>query len=184
MIDPASSSALDGAISKAKAAGIPVLIVNGGPVTSTDCYQLVDDQGAVTTATSNWLVKKLNGKGNVLILRGIAGTESDKDYYAAMMNVFNKYPGIKVVGSVYASWTDSISQSAVSTILPSLPKVDGIEGEGGDEYGAVQAFIAAGKPIPAVTGGNRGNYISWWADLIKADPTFTSYSTALCCAIT
>lgn len=176
IIDPGSPTALNGAIDQAKAANIPVLIVNGGPVTDTNCYQLVFDQRAVTKAATDWTVKQLNGKGNLLLIRGISGVESDIEYYDGMQQIINQNPGIKVVGSVYGQWTDSVAQTAVAQILPSLPQVDGIVGEGGDEIGAIQAFQAAGRPIPVVSGGNRGNYLNWWNEQLQKDSNFKSYS--------
>ena len=176
IIDPSSPTALDGAISKAKAANIPVIIANDGPVDSTDCYQLVVNHRTMTRDTATWLCQKLNGKGNVLVLRGIAGTQSDKEYYDGMSQVFKTYPDIKIVGSVYGNWTNSIAQNAVASVLPSLPKVDGVEGEGGDAIGAMQAFQMAGKQIPILVGGNRGIFLKWWSDQLKKDPSFTDYS--------
>ena len=41
-----------------------------------------------------------------------------------------------------------MAQKAVSGILPSLPEVVGIVDQGGDGYGAAQAFTAAGQPTP------------------------------------
>ncbi|MGD0622419.1 MAG: substrate-binding domain-containing protein [Thermacetogeniaceae bacterium] len=176
VLDPGSPTALNGAIAKAQAANIPVIVINDGPVTTTYSYQLINDSAAVSRDTTLWMIKQMGGKGNVLILRGIAGTSYDIDSYNATMDVINQYPGIKVVGTVYCNWTDSVAQTAVANILPSLPRVDGIVGQGGDEYGAAQAFIAAGRPIPVITGGNRGNYLNWWIQESAQNPKFVSFS--------
>jgi ribose transport system substrate-binding protein len=167
IIDPGSPTALNGVIAKAKAAGIPTIIVNDGPVTSKDCYQLNFRLSDVTRIEAEYVVEHLKGKGNVLVIRGTAGNQSEADLYKGHMDVFKKYPGIKIVGTVYGNWTHSVALSAIAGILPSLPKVDAVVGQGGDEYAAIMAFQAAGKPVPLVTGGNRGNFLHWWAEEAK-----------------
>ena len=48
-------------------------------------------------------------------------------------------------------------------MLPGLSQVDAVIGEGGEEYGVLQAFEAANREIPIIISGNRGNFLSWWA---------------------
>ena len=71
--------------------------------------------------------------------------------------------GIKVV--VFDSLTEADNakaQSAVANLLPSMPNIDAVLSEG--SYGVVQAFLAAGKPVPLVIGNNRAEFILWWID--------------------
>lgn len=164
IVDPGSATALNGAIEDATAADIPVIITNGGPVTTDKCYQINFDYTAAITPAAQYVVDRLNKKGNVLISRGIAGVPSDDGFYAGMRQVFDQYPDINIVGEVYSEWTTSVAQQQIASILPSLDKVDAVIGEGGDGYGAVQAFEAANREVPLVIGGNRGNFLSWWAN--------------------
>ncbi|MBC5648212.1 substrate-binding domain-containing protein [Christensenella tenuis] len=164
IVDPGSATALNGAIEDAEAAGVPVIIANGGPVTTDKCYQINFDYTAAITPAAEYVVDRLNGKGDVLISRGIAGVPSDDGFYAGMMQVFEQYPDINIVGEVYSEWTTSVAQQQIASILPSLDNVDAVIGEGGDGYGAVQAFEAANREVPLVIGGNRGNFLSWWAN--------------------
>ncbi|TIU92303.1 MAG: ABC transporter substrate-binding protein, partial [Mesorhizobium sp.] len=55
-------------------------------------------------------------------------------------------------------------QKAVATILPSLPEIVGVVDQGGDGYGAAQAFAAAGKPRPTIIMGNRQDELKWWKE--------------------
>ena len=68
-------------------------------------------------------------------------------------------------------------QQQIASILPGIPQVDGILGQGGDEYGALQAFLAAGRKVPVIIGGNRGNFLKWWSEQ-KAKTGYKSYSWA------
>lgn len=162
IIDPTSSSGLDGAIKEAKDAGVEVMIFNDGPVTSPDCYQLNVDCIYNFGYLTEWACEKLNYEGNVLLVRGIAGTSYDELAYKGAKDVLDKYEGMNVVGEVYGEWTSTVTQTEISAILPSLPKVDLVVGQSGDAYGAAMAFEAAGLDIPLITGGNRGEFLNWW----------------------
>jgi ribose transport system substrate-binding protein len=49
-------------------------------------------------------------------------------------------------------------------VLPSLPEIDAIVTQGGDGYGAAQAFRAAGRDIPIIIMGNRQDELAWWQE--------------------
>jgi len=55
-----------------------------------------------------------------------------------------------------------VAQRAVAGILPSLPDVVGVVTQGGDGYGAAQAFAAAKRPTPTIVMGNREDELVWW----------------------
>ncbi|MDC7226823.1 MAG: substrate-binding domain-containing protein [Spirochaetales bacterium] len=169
IVDPGSASGLNGAIESAVDAGIPVVVVNGGPVTTNAPYQINFPYRKIINVPAQFVADSLDGEGNVIIIRGIAGVPADAEFYAGMMDIFNKYPGINIVGEVYGEWTGSVAQQQVASILPSCPEVDAVIGEGGDAYGAMQAFEAAGREIPLIIGGNRGNFLTWWAAEAKAN---------------
>lgn len=57
-----------------------------------------------------------------------------------------------------------MAQKAVAGILPSLPDIVGVVTQGGDGYGAAEAFAAAGRPTPLIVMGNRQDELKWWAE--------------------
>jgi ribose transport system substrate-binding protein len=177
IIDPGSGSGLNGAIDKAVSAGIPVVIVNDGPVTSDKCYQILWDTDAMASNAANHLAELMNKKGSIIEIRGLAGVPFDDAFHASVVKALKAFPNIKVVGTVYGEWTESVAQQQIAGILPGLKQVDGILGQGGDEYGALQAFQAAGRKIPIIIGGNRGNFLTWWSQE-KAKNGYKSFSWA------
>ena len=177
IVDPGSASGLNGAIEKAAKAGIPVVIVNDGPVTTDQCYQINFDTAQMANDAASYLVDALGEKGNIIEIRGMAGVPFDDTFHKALSDEFTKYPGIEVVGEVYGEWTESVSQKQITSILPGIKQVDGVVGQGGDAYGALQAFKAAGRDLPIVIGGNRGNFLSWWANE-KAATGYETFSWA------
>ncbi len=148
IIDPGSGSGLNGAIDKAVSAGIPVVIVNDGPVTDQNCYQILWDTDSMATNAVNHLAELLGRTGDIIEIRGLAGVPFDDAFHASVVKALKAYQNIKVVGTVYGEWTESVAQQQIASILPGLKKVDGVLGQGGDEYGALEAFQAAGQENP------------------------------------
>jgi len=66
----------------------------------------------------------------------------------------------------------------VATVLPSLPDVVGIVDQGGDGYGAAQAFAAANRPRPTIIMGNRQDELQWWKEQ-KAKDGYTTWSASI-----
>jgi ribose transport system substrate-binding protein len=171
VIDAASETALNGIIAKACAAGIKVLAFDS--IVSAPCsYKLnFDFKGYMTTLTND-IMKMIGGKGNIIIVRGVKGSAPDNDMYAAQTEALKKFPDVKVVATVYGQATGSVAQAAVANVLPSLPRVDAVLGQGGgDDYGIAQAFEQFGGPYankpPVIAGGGSSNFIHWWAEQQK-----------------
>lgn len=110
IIDPGSGSALNGAIEKADAAGIPGIIVNDGPVTTDKCYQINWDTGAMAKTAVDHLAEILGGKGDIIEIRGLAGVSFDEHFHNGVVEALKAYPDINVVASVYGEWTESVAQ--------------------------------------------------------------------------
>jgi ribose transport system substrate-binding protein len=82
-------------------------------------------------------------------------------FRAGMTQGFKGYPNIKIVGSVYGNWTESIAESAVAAILPSLPTVNAVITATNEAYGAIEAFEAAGRPLPLAIGDGCACFSDW-----------------------
>lgn len=166
-VDAASETAVNGVIEKACAAGIKV--VSFDSIASAPCnYQLNFDFKGYKQEQAEWVFKKLGGKGNIIQVRGVKGSAPDNDMFNSQSEVLKKYPDIKVVATVYGQATASVAQSAIANVLPSLPQVDAVIGQGGsDDFGIAQAFEQFGgaykdKP-PVIEGGGSTDFIKWWA---------------------
>ncbi|MBN1838263.1 MAG: ABC transporter substrate-binding protein [Spirochaetales bacterium] len=172
VLNAASPTALNGACKAAAEAGIPVVSFDG-IVTEPSAWRLNFDYPSMCYDQMVYLNKRLNGKGNILEIRGLAGTSIDDDIHLGVERGLKEFPGLKVVGTVYGSWTQTVAQKAVAGVLPTLPKVDGVATQGGDGYGCAQAFKAAGRPYPIIALGNRYDELVWWKEQHDA----TGYTT-------
>ncbi|MBV9274782.1 MAG: ABC transporter substrate-binding protein [Verrucomicrobia bacterium] len=162
LINAASPTALNGAVAQAVQQGIKVIIFDS-LTTGTDAYQISYDVSSWGEIAAKYVVKRLGSKGgNVLITRGVVGSQPELLIYNAVKEVLKDHPEIHVLGEVDTEADNAKAQSAVANLLPSMPNIDAVLTEG--SYGVVQAFLAAGKPVPLVIGNNRAEFIRWWAD--------------------
>jgi ribose transport system substrate-binding protein len=178
VLDPNSTTALNGVIAKAKAAGIPVLITDSGPVTSTIPYQLNTDNWDTMYVQGQYIAQRLHGSGNVLEVRGIPGLANEQSFHEALLAAFKPYPKIHIVASVWGQWDDAVAETKSAAIISSLPTINAVACQGGS-YGVIEAFEAAGRPIPVIGGDNRGTFLHWWANEQKKNGYETlSYMTS------
>lgn len=175
VIDAASPTALNGVIQQACNAHV-VVVVFDSLATAPCAYKVAYDYVELGRIEADYVAKRLDGKGNVLEVRGIAGTSVDDDIHKGIVEAFAKFPGIKLVGSVHGNWTQSIAQKEVAGILPSLPKIDAVVDQGGDGYGTYQAFKAAGRPTPLIIMGNRQDELQLWKQLAGAPGGYETIS--------
>jgi ribose transport system substrate-binding protein len=167
VIDPTSTTALNGVIAKAHAAGIPVLVTESGPVTSNVPYELNEDNWADMYLAGQYIAKELHGVGNVIEDRGVAGDTNETVFHYGLLGALKPYPKIHIVASVWGAWDDATSETATAAVISGLPTINAIAGQGGT-YGVLEAIKAAGRPVPVVTGDNRGTFLHWWAAESKA----------------
>jgi ribose transport system substrate-binding protein len=177
VLNSASPTALNGACEAARKAGV-IVVSFDGVVTAPSAWKIDFDYGDMIFDQMTYLNKRLNGKGNILEIRGIAGTSIDPNMHNGAIKGEKEYPGLKVVASVYGNWTQTVAQKAVASVLPTLPKIDGVITQGGDGYGCAMAFKAAGRPYPIICLGNRYDELMWW----KKEKAATGYSTMSNCS--
>ncbi|WFP77230.1 ABC transporter substrate-binding protein [Mesorhizobium sp. WSM4906] len=168
VINAASPDALNGAIKQACDAGI-VVVSFDGIVTEPCAYRVVVDFKDMGKQEVEQMAKFQPKGGNLLEIRGLAGTSIDDAIHAGILEGVAAHPEFKIVGSVTGDWDQTTAQKAVATILPSLPDVVGIVDQGGDGYGAAQAFAAANKPRPTIIMGNRQDELKWWKEQKEKD---------------
>jgi ribose transport system substrate-binding protein len=161
VIDAASPTALNGAIKEACDAGI-IVVSFDGIVTEPCAWRIAVDFKGMGESQIDYLAKKLPKGGNLLEIRGLAGVSVDDEIHAGIEAGVKKNPQFKVVGSVNGDWAQDVAQRAVAGILPSLPEIAAVVTQGGDGYGAAQAFAAAKRPTPTIVMGNREDELVWW----------------------
>ncbi|MFO1121973.1 MAG: ABC transporter substrate-binding protein [Hyphomicrobiales bacterium] len=163
VVNAASPDALNGVIKQACDAGI-IVVSFDGIVTEPCAWRIAVDFKAMGASEVEYLAKKMPEGGNLLEIRGLAGVFVDDEISKGINETVAKYPQFKIVGSVHGDWAQEVAQKAVAGILPSLPEIKAVVTQGGDGYGAAQAFAAAGRPTPLIIMGNRQDELQWWKE--------------------
>jgi ribose transport system substrate-binding protein len=174
VLNSASPTALNGACKAAKEAGVPVVSFDG-IVTEPSAWRVNFDYPSMCYDEMKYVAARLKGKGNVLEIRGLAGTSIDDDIHSGVAKGAKEWAGLKVVAAVYGSWTQTVAQKAVSQVISTLPKIDAVVTQGGDGFGCAQAFKAAGRPAPLICLGNRYDELQWWKEQHAANG-YTTFS--------
>lgn len=113
-------------LDKAKAAGIPVLIVdNDTPWPGKLCYIGTDNRVGGKLA-GDYLVKILGGHGKVAIIRGILGVSSHDDRVAGFQEAIAQAPGLQVVTIQPANSERASALTVMENILTSNPDLNAV----------------------------------------------------------
>jgi ribose transport system substrate-binding protein len=164
VINAANPESLNSVIEEACAQGIPVVSFDG-TVTADCAYRVGVDFVDMGYQEVKYLADKLPDGGNLLEIRGLAGTSIDEQISEGIHKGVEEFPQFTIVGSVHGDWAGDVTQQAVAGILPSLPEdIVGVVTQGGDGYGAAKALEDAGRPRPIIIMGNRQDELAWWKE--------------------
>ncbi|KQO62470.1 D-ribose ABC transporter substrate-binding protein [Curtobacterium sp. Leaf261] len=168
ILDPANASGSIGAVKKADAAGIPVILVNAEiNQTGLAKAQLVSNnaQGAAIGA-QQW-VKDVGDSGNYAELFGAPSDNNAQTRSNGYKTVLSQYPNLKEVAKQVANWDRTQGHDKTQSILQANPDIKGIIA-GNDEMalGAIAALKESGKLDQVKVGGFDGSPDA--ADAIKA----------------
>jgi ribose transport system substrate-binding protein len=159
-----SDTALNGAIKEACDAGVTVVSFASG-VTEPCAYNVDYNLDSYAKIELDFIASKFGDAPiNILEIRGMAGDGFDKRLNEGVMKALADHPTYTKVGEVFGQWTATVAQKEVAGILPSLPKIDAVLTQGGDGWGAMQAFKAAGLEPPIIIMGNRQDELQAWKD--------------------
>ena len=178
VINSASPDALNGAIKEACDAGVTVVSFDG-IVTEPCAWRIAVNFKQMGKDEITFLKEKFPKGGNILEIRGLAGVFVDDEISKGIHEGIAENPQFKIVGSVHGDWDQAKAQAAVAGILPSLPDdVIAVVTQGGDGYGAAQAFKAAGRKTPTIIMGNRQDELAWWKEQKDANG-YETYSASI-----
>lgn len=160
IVNPAAADPLDPVLQRVMKQGIPVVTVARRPKSDAAFVSFVtaSDQ-ALARLNATWLAERLGGKGNIVLLPGLAGASPAEMRLKAAKEVFSQYPGLKVLDTQYTGWSPANGKTVTAAMIQKFGKtIQGVWADSGLQgSGAVEAFLAAGvagKDIPPITGGD------------------------------
>jgi len=170
---PLAGPPLAPAIDEAGKAGVPVVILDNVIADAEYSVNVWSQNNSPAAAGVAGLVKK----GNILIVRGIAGNPVEQAFHDAAIADIKACPGLKIAGTIYGKWTNASATAETVKWLAANPdvKVDGVIQHGIMMAGIIQAFLQSGRPVPPISGGGcQGGELSWW---LKNKATYRSVAT-------
>ena len=142
-VAPAGVSEILPVLEKAKAAGIPVIIMDTdinwpGKVS----YVGADNRNAGKLA-GEYIVKQIGGKGKVAVIRGILGVATHEDRLAGFKDAIAAAPGITLVAVQPANSERALGMSVMENLLTTYPDVRAVFATNDQmALGAVEAIAA------------------------------------------
>ncbi|HEX7225297.1 MAG TPA: substrate-binding domain-containing protein [Candidatus Limnocylindria bacterium] len=157
IVNPADRSALDDAIAEATEAGITVVAVDQA-VTEESAFVLSNDQEEYAYLGATWLFEQLDGEGDVIYMRGIAGAAADDDRDAGFQRALEENPGINVVYEVHTDWDQGKGVQQLNDFLATGDNYDGIWTSGIDNV-IVDALIEAEAELVPIVGADNAGFV-------------------------
>jgi ribose transport system substrate-binding protein len=152
-VTPSGSKEIIPAIVKANQEKIPVIVLD----TRVDSTLLAESGGKIETfigsdnyeggrIAGKYIVDRLGGNGNVVLLEGIPGHETGDARLSGFHNVVDSQPGIKILTSQTANWERDQGFNVFQNIMQSYPEVQALFACSDlMALGAIEAIAAAGK---------------------------------------
>ncbi|SEB63185.1 monosaccharide ABC transporter substrate-binding protein, CUT2 family [Paramicrobacterium humi] len=162
VVIPASSTALVPAVEEACDAGITVVVLDADM--DAPCATIVrNDYGMWGEVSLQPALDAIDGKGNIVLNRGVIGSQPEEEFYARQKEILKDYPDVKIAAEINGFCDSSTAQKEITGILGSLPEIAAVPGCIGG-MGIVQAFESAGRDLPAVVFDTDGKSLKFWKD--------------------
>lgn len=147
LVSPAEVS-VQSAISKAYDKGVGVVLLDRGVPGDKYTVHIGGDNVDIGRQAAEYIVKRLNGKGIVLMIQGKGGADATNDRREGAMAVFKKNPGIQVIMGDDCKYQRQAAQNYMDTFLQSGKPFDAVYAHNDEmAIGAYQAYDhAATKP--------------------------------------
>jgi ribose transport system substrate-binding protein len=191
IISPTATEALTPAVEKAAATGIPVVVFDRG-VNTKDMTTFVTPVGgyAYGAAGAQWLVDKMGGKGNMLVLRVLPGVDVLENRWAAARAIIEEYPDINVLGVEFTEHDPAKAKAITLDYLQRYGQIDGIYADfGGVGVAIYEAFQEAGAEFPPMTAEDYNGWLKVWSEnkdtvqsIAPTNPTY-QWRTAILAAV-
>lgn len=146
IIDPTDSDAIVSGIETANENNIPVITIdraaNGGKVVSHLGFDAIKSGGIA----GEFLAKSLDGKGKVVEIQGILGTNVAQDRSEGFNKAIDKYDDIEIVSQQSANFDRAEAMKVMENILQANSEIDGVYAANDEMVlGALEAIEGAGR---------------------------------------
>jgi ribose transport system substrate-binding protein len=116
IVYPISPTALNKVAKAACDKGV-VVISYDSEITEPCTYVVKVDAVDLGRTRAQWLADELGGKGNIVVITGVAGTSFNEDVIKGQNEVFAKYPDINILAEVDGEWEHAGAKLRLTEIL-------------------------------------------------------------------
>jgi ribose transport system substrate-binding protein len=142
-VAPAGAAEVLPVLEHARAAGIPVLIVDTDINWPSKLSYIGADNQRAGRLAGEFIATALDGKGKVAVIRGILGVATHEDRLAGFREAIAKVPGVVCVAVQPANSERALGMSVMENILTSHPDVRAVFATNDQmALGAVEAIAA------------------------------------------
>ena len=153
IVAPNQKSSVTSAIDRAYDKGIPVIVFERKTdshkytaFVSADNYEMGRQMG-------EYVVSRLNGKGNIMEVEGLKGSSSAEDRHKGFHDVLAQHPEVKVVARLQGDWTEQTAYQAVKDYKGDLNAIDFVFGHNDrSAIGAREVFQERQAKMPLFCG--------------------------------
>ena len=179
VILPFDSASLTNPVQQVKNKGVYVTVVDRGLTNpaAQDAY-VAGDNVAFGRLAAEYFGKHLNGKGNIVVLRGMP-TTVDNERVDAFNEEIKKYPEIKVLDAKYGNWNRDDAFKVMQDYLTRFKQIDAVWAADDDmEIGVQKAIEQARRTdIRQIVGGGGAKFavkkIMDGDKLVQADVSYS-----------
>lgn len=157
--------------------GIPVIMVDRKILSDKYTAYIGADNYEIGRAVGNYIVSRLNGKGNVVELTGLSGSTPAMERHQGFMAAISHFPNIKLIDKADAAWERGPAIIEMDSMLRRHTKIDAVYAHN-DRIapGAYQAAKKAGREDEMIFVGidalpGKGNGLDLVVDSVL-DATF------------
>ena len=165
---PVDEKAIQPALEKAVAKGIPTVNAGGGfSYSAGTVSNAFIDQWTLGEEGARHFMKDLGGKGKIFAMLPIAGTTAAVDQLAALKAVLKDYPNVELLSAEYGDWNRAKAKQISENLLQRYPKIDGVYSPAGQmSMGVAEAFEDAGR-MKGLTMSPGDEYNGWMKWVVK-----------------
>ena len=154
IVSAATAEALDAIVTRAYEEGIPVVLVDRRITSENFTTFITASDWVYGHMSAQWMVEKLGGKGNIVMLPGMAGVSVAETRITAAKQVFANYPDIKVLDLQYTDWSPAKGKQVMAALIQKYgTEINGVWNDHGLQgSGAIEAMVEAGwTTLPPIT---------------------------------
>ncbi len=179
VMSPVESAGLVPAGEKVIAAGKPLILLDRD-IPSTKTLFIGQSNITMAKAVADVMIKKLNGKGQILEITGLIGSSPAIDRQKGMMEALKSAPDIAVLATGDGQWIRDPAVKLMDDWLVTFPKIDAVfshaeESSWGAQFAIARANRCGDKIMHFTHDASNAGFKSVKTGLFQADGNYSPF---------